>query len=229
MKNQQTPFLLALFVLFAAAADTGRAQGGPQVAQPPRPAAQNTLDRGRLEAGVYTNDYLGVSFTVPQGWVTQDVAERQAIIDAGRKMLEDSNAKDKAAIEASMNRTVFLLSISKHPLGVPSPGFNAQLSCLAERVPTAVIKTGDEYLAEMKRVAQATSASMEWTGPVRRVLVGEVAFATTDAKLSVGAGSVAQRHYVTVRKGYAVLLTYSYLDEADLKAFDELIKSMKFK
>jgi hypothetical protein len=101
--------------------------------------------------------------------------------------------------------------------------------CLAERVPTAVIKTGADYVALMRRTLEGTAAKAEMTGPTRTERLGGVAFTVVDMKLSAGPAVTAQRYYVTIMKGHALVLAYTYLDEADLKTFDEVVRSVKFK
>ncbi|HEX8291000.1 MAG TPA: hypothetical protein VF570_04540 [Pyrinomonadaceae bacterium] len=232
MKRHLTKTLLTVTLL--AAAVPARAQtGGAQ--PPPRPAASAVPadtpdDHGRLEGGTYTNGFFGVSFTVPQGWVAQDLAAKQRILDMGKEVVSEGAPEKKAeGIEASLKRTYFLLSVSKYDLTRPPPGFNALMMCMAERVPTAVIKTGEDYIASMIRITEGTAAKIELTGPLRTERVGGVPFTVADAKLLMPSGSAAQKYYVMVKNGYAFTLGYSYVDEADAKAFADVIKSVKFK
>lgn len=189
------------------------------------------VSQGRLEGGTYSNDFFGISFSIPQGWVAQDAAARQAIIDSGKKIFESgkNTARERAGVEASVQRTVFLLSVSKYELGAVRPDFNAQMSFLAERVPTAVVKTGRDYLTQMMLVAKNSSANLELTGPVRAEKVGGVSFAVADAKLTIGVAVAAQKYYSTIIKGHALLFAFTYSDEADAKTFEGLIKSVRFK
>ncbi|HEX8338137.1 MAG TPA: hypothetical protein VF621_15575 [Pyrinomonadaceae bacterium] len=236
MKRDLTTALLTVTVL--AAAVPARAQTrSPQ--PPPRPAArvvptdansQPDVERGRLEGGTYTNDYFGVSFNVPQGWVAQDAAAKQRILDTGKELVSQGAADTKVAgMEASLQRTYFLLSVSKYDLTKPPPGFNALIMCMAERVPSAVVRTGQDYIASMLRVTEGTAAKIELNGPVRTERVGGVAFAVADAKLTTPASVAAQKYYVMVKGGYAFMLGYTYVDEADAKAFADVIKSVRFK
>ncbi|MET0646749.1 MAG: hypothetical protein ABW208_09015 [Pyrinomonadaceae bacterium] len=242
MKRLLATTLISALAL--AAADGARAQAGGRtqtkgqapvnVGRLPPVAAQGEVpvSQGRLEGGTYTNDFFRISFSTPRGWVAQDMATRQALLESGKKIFEEGKgtAKEKTGMEASMQRTVFLLSVSKYDLSAPPPGaFNAQLSFLAERIPTAVIKTGGDYLTQMMRVAKISSATLELTGPIRTERVGRVSFAAADAKLTIGASVVAQKYFATVRDGYALLFAFSYVDETDVQAFEELIKSVRFK
>ena len=232
MKRHPAPTLVAVLFLFAAA--TGRAQTASQKSEPPPPRPQITapipVDQGRLEGGVYSNDFFGFSFSVPRGWVAQDVAARKVILDEGRKIVEEgATAQKKLGVEAAMNRTFFLLSVSKHDPAKPAPDFNALLLCVAERVPTAIVKTEADYIALSLRTLQGSAAKAELSGPVRTETVGGVTFAVAEVKMTVGPAIAAQRYYAKLMKGHALSFVYTYVDEADLKSFEEVLKSLKFK
>ena len=235
MKLLLTTTLIASLSL--AAAGDARAQTRRQrPRQPPQKEmviiapVQVPVDQGRLEGGRYSNDFFGLSFDIPKGWVAQDAAARQALMERGREIVgEGASAGTKTRLDSSISRTAFLLSASKYELGASGPDFNAQLSCIAERVPTAVVKTGVDYINLMMRTAQGTAAKLELTGPIRTERVGGVAFAMADAKLTTPMGTAAQKYYVTISKGYAVMLGFTYADEADAKVFDDIIRSVRFK
>lgn len=236
MKRDLTNALLTLALVAAAAPARAQTGGTPP---PPRQAAavvptdangQAPVERGRLEGGTYTNDFFGVSFNTPPGWVAQDAAMKQRILDTGKDIVGQGAPEKKAeGIEASLKRTHFLLSVSKYDLSKPPPDFNALIMCMAERVPSAVIRTGEDYIASMIAMTEGTAAKIELTGPVRTERLGGVPFAAADAKLTTPAAVAAQKYYVMIKGGYAFMLGYTYVDEADAKAFADVIKSVKFK
>lgn len=232
MKRLLSPTLFAFVIL--AAASAGRGQTSPPQVQPPPPprplATPQALDPGRLEGGVYSNDFFGLSFAVPRGWVAQDIATQKAIMEEGKTALgQGATERKKAQLDAAAARTVTLLSASKYDPRTPAPDFNAMLQCVAERVPTAIVKTGADYLTLSLRTMQGTAAKVEMVGPVRTEKVGGVTFAAADIKMSLGAAAAAQKYYAALMKGYALVLIYSYVDEADAKTFEEVLKSVRFK
>jgi len=233
MKRLLAATLNAFFIL--AAAGSGRAQTASPTVRPPSPPgpsrASPSVDQGRLEGGTYSNDFFNFSFAVPQGWVAQDAAAKKAIMDEGRAIMTDgADARKKAQTDAAMARTVFLLSVSKYDLSAPPPDFNALLLCIAERVPTAVIKSEADYLRMSLRSLQGTRAQVEMAGPVRAERIGGVTFAAADVKTTTPGTTVAeQKYYTAFRKGYALVMIYTYVDEGDVKAFEEILKSVRFR
>lgn len=235
MKRVSVTTLLAVLLLAGSA--PSRAQTSGQQSELPLsspisdgPTGETAVDRGRIEGGTFTSDFFGLSFALPQGWVAQDAAARKAVIEEGKKIVnEGASARRKAGLEASLERTSLLISVSKYDPTTPRPAFNASLLCYAERAPSAIVKTGRDYIDAMLRGFTGTGAKMELLGPVRSERLGGVAFTAADIKVTAGPYVVMQKYYVTVMKGYALVFTYSYVDEADVKTFDELIKSVKFK
>jgi len=235
MRRALTQTLLAtLFV--ASAASAARAQSAPQKSEPPPraiiridPEFANPSDFGKLEGGAYSNDFFGFSLMLPEGWFVLGTDDNKKIMDKGRQAVEESAPeKKKAGLEASLARTSILLSTSKYRPGTPGPEPNAMFVCVAERILTDLVKTGADYLSLGQR-SLAGTAKLEFAGPVRTEKVGGVEFTVADLKLTAGSVVRTRRQYVRIMKGYALILAYVYFDEADLKTFDGVLGTVKFK
>lgn len=235
MKLLLTTTLIASLSL--AAAGDARAQTRRQrPRQPPQKEiviiapVQVPVDQGRLEGGRYSNDFFDFSFDIPKGWVAQDVAAKQQIAEMGRSILsEGATERKKAGTEAAMKRTYLLLSASKYDPTKPPPGFNAILMCIAERVPTAIVKNETDYITLMLSSLKGTSVTAEMSGPLRTERVGGGTFTTGSIKMAVGGAFSVQKVYVRLLNGYALMLAYTYVDEPDLKTFEDILKTVKFK
>lgn len=236
MKRALTQTLLAT-LLVASAASAARAQSTWQRADPPPPIAygepkvEQPFDLGKLEGGAYSNDFFGFSMALPEGWFVLDADDKKKMVDKGRQVVEEGvTEKKKALLEASLARTSILLSTAKHKPGTPLPNPNAMFVCVAERIPADLIKTGADYLSRGQYSSGGTAGmKKEPIGPVRAEKVGGVEFAVVELKLSLGSAVMMRRQYVRIMKGYALSLTYMYVDEADLKTLDELLGTVKFK
>lgn len=211
----------------------GQAQsGGPP--PPPPPAPKETppapIDPGRLEGSRYVNDFFGVSLSVPEGWAVQDSSRRRAMVEKGRELAESSaDERKRAAIEAGLTRVTVLVSAYKYPPNAPAPGFNANFTFLAERIPTAVVKTGADYFDLMLRTVQGSQMKMEPTGAGYTVKAGGREFYVRDVRVTYPWGVAAERFSVTLAKNYALVIGYVYMDQEDVKTFDELMRSVTFK
>jgi hypothetical protein len=227
MRRLTKTVISAVLLLSSTAGVAGR---GIRAAPQTPPHAPKPIDLGRVEAGKYVNDFFGLSLSIPQGWAVQGATEKQVIMKHGRETVEtNADERKKAGMEAAVARSAFLLSLTKYPLDPPPVDFNAHFGLIAERIPTAVIKTGSDYFDAMLRVAQGSAAKLEPRGPVRSLKLGGTAFSVMDAKLTVPRGVVAAKFYVTIRNGYALLFTFEYNDEDDAQSFEGIMNSVRFK
>ena len=233
MKRALTQTLLAT-LLVASTASAARAQSTRPKSDPPPPIAYGDpkvvqpFDTGKLEGGTYSNDFFGFSMTLPKGWVVLGPEENKKILDTGKGLIEEgTNEKKKQGLEDSVARTHFLVTASKYPTGKAGANFNALLICIAERIPTAIIKTGADYVSVMQRSFEGTAAKLELTAPLRTQRLGGADFTVADVKMTAGPVVTAQRYYVRISKGHALTLAYTYYDDADLKTFDELLGTVK--
>jgi hypothetical protein len=215
-------------------ASTAAAQDAPatQMPPPPPPAAK-PIDPGRLEGGKYVNDFFGISLSLPQNWVVHGETVKNAIMKTSREVVEaEANARTKAELESSLARSTFLFIITKYGPGQQNVAFNAYASLGVERVPTAIVKTGSDYFDQMRSLMHLSAMKVEQQGPVRSANYGGVKFYVIDLKVTLQQGEkgvAAERLYATVMRGYALVFTFGYLDEDDLKTFDGIMNSVKFK
>jgi hypothetical protein len=228
MKKLINTSVLTLLLLTAAAGQTGPAQQGPP--PPPAPLEAEQTDPGRLEGEKYTNDFFGVSFSVPRGWYVQDSAARRATLEMGKDALTaNADQRKKAQMEAVVARTNVLVSALKHSPYAVTPGFNAHFACVAERVPTAVVKTGADYIQMSLAVTRGSPIKMELMGRMRSERLGGRLFTAADVKTTLPQGVVVQKYYVMLNKGHALTFIYSYSDETDLPALKGILGSVAFK
>jgi len=236
MKRVPTITVLTVLILAAAAPALAQKPRGKAAPPPPKeivviaPVERVPVNQGRLEGDTYSNDFFGLSFSVAPGWVAVDHTTRKSIQKEGMEVIaEGASEKKKAQLDAAMARVFVLLNVSKYDVNTPRPEFNALLSCIAERVPTAVIKTGGDYIAASLRAFNGMNAKAEVVGRLRTETVGGLPFTVADIKVTAGPRVIAQRYHVRLVKGHALVFIFAYMDEEDLKAYNGMIRSVKFK
>jgi hypothetical protein len=209
----------------AAAQAGGVAQGPP----PPQPApAARPLDRGRIEGSTYTNDYFGLSFTIPAGWSVHDTPSVQQFQQSAKGIFRDEkNPQLKQQFEAVIEKTTTLLSASKFPKGSPEP-YNALLICAAERVPTALVKSPEDYYKLMLQSFRLSKeVDVQVVEPFKAKTIGATTFGLFTIKMTFNLGVTVQKHLVMVEGPYALGLVFGYAEEEDVKTFEQVVSSVK--
>ena len=208
----------------AAHAQPARAQ---QEATPPvRVSPANTQTpaaaAGFVTDSVYRNDYFGLRISIPQGWIVQGDDVKQRIREGGKEVIVKKDDQNKQELEAAVERTLNLLTISKFPLGERGQ-LNALVMAIAEPVPLAA--TLSDYMKDLKAALQQTTVPVTLIEGEVETING-VRFTTVTALLNPGDRTVRQKYYVTMKKGYALGLITSILSESDTDLVNSIMKSV---
>jgi len=200
------------------------AQSGTTVNPPPVVEAKN-LDRGQLNGVNYNNDFFGLSLSVPSTWIVVSAERTKAIVEETGKVVTADQTKKKQ-IDASMERSTLLLSLTKVPAGQPN---NASFMLIAERVPSPSVKTGVDVVELMKKTFTGTNFNIEFQDETQTERIGGADFAVATVKNTSPSGTFMQKIYVTTKNGYALELFYTYTDDADLAALNSIVSTLKLK
>ena len=211
----------------------GSAQGGRRAQLPPPPpkplpSADELFERGRVEGSTYTNDFFGLSFSVPAGWTILDRESMKAARERAKALFRnETDPTVKRQLEESVERTTSLFSASRLP-ATPAGAFNAVLLCAAERVPTAIVKTPrDYYDLMMHSMKLSQGIDVVVVEPFRPRRIGATDFGTFTLRLKADTGIMMQKQIITVKSAYVLGIVYTYVEESDTPAFDKVISSIK--
>lgn len=216
-----------LFIIFccpAAYAQPGRAQqeAKPAVSASPTSTPTPAPASGVVTDSVYRNDYFGLRITIPQGWTIQGEDVKQRVKETAKDVIVPKDGQDKHELEAAVERTLNLLTISKFPMGAPGQ-LNALVMAVAEAVPLAA--TGPAYMKDLKASLQQTTVPVTVVDGEVETING-VSFYTLMATLTPGEHVIRQKYYVTMKKGYALGLITSILSESDADLVNSIMQSV---
>lgn len=215
-------FVLVMFCGTAAHAQPGRAQqeAKPAVSASPTSTPTPAPASGVIADSVYRNGYFGLRITIPQGWTIQGEDVKQRVKEKAKDVIVPKDGQDKHELEAAVERTLNLLTISKFPMGDPG---NALVMVVAEQVPLAA--TGPDYMKDLKASLQQTRVPVTLVDGEVETING-VRFYTVTATLTPGEHVIRQKYYVTMKKGYALGLITSILSESDADLVNSIMKSV---
>ncbi len=182
--------------------------------------ASDEIDFGTFNKSVYSNQYFGLSVTVPDGWSVQDREAQARLTKAGSAAVAGDDKNLKAVLKASELHMVQLLTVFQHPLGTPVT-FNPSFMGMAEMVRQLPgIQRGKDYQFQMKQTLASSQMKVSFPKETYTERIGGVDFDVMETQMGVRGIVVKQRYYSTIKKGYALSFVTSFTtdeEEASLK------------
>ncbi len=190
--------------------------------------ASDEIDFGTVEDSIYQNQYFGLSLEVPSGWTVQDQEAQKRIMELGGDIVAGEDKNLSAVIKASKLQTVNLLSVAKHPIGAPVD-YNPSMMCIAEKVSHAAgIKRGSDYHFHSKKLLQSGQLKVSFPEGIYPEQIDGIGFDVMTVQISFGGVTVMQKQYVTIMKGYALLMVISYVTPEEEAELVETLRSARF-
>lgn len=204
-------------------------QSGNKAASEPENKATSEVGYGTLAGHTYTNDYFGLTVSIPEDWYIQSREEAAEIAKIGKAAVLGNGADPnlKSVVEATQATTLQLLSAFRHPPGTPGVS-NSSVIVMAERVKHLPgIRSGAEYCAQLKQ-GLGMSALKSETDPVESGFkIGSLDAHCLPARMNVGTIVVHQRYYATRYKDYVLALIVSYNSDEELKVAEKILADIK--
>lgn len=192
-------------------------------------AKQKILDYGKIENGVYTNEFFNFSLELPQDWHVQSQESMEDLQDAGSDLLAGEDENKKAILEASRDRSGSLLGLFKYEIG-SQVDFNPSFLMLFERFSGATgIKTGADYLFHTRKMLKESNLSYAVLDEeFKSQQVDGRDFYTLNTRLDVGENSIYQTYYVHVEGKYALAMIMTYFNPETKTELEAILNKVKF-
>lgn len=178
--------------------------------------AQTALpDDGQVKNGVYLNSFFGLGFTYPTGWVVHDEAINERI---------QERAKEEAAKTgnlAQQKNTYVLFTSTRYPRGTTGIAVNPIVFVVAEKMPGNF--NGKDYLLSLRPLKQKRGIQPVLAEPLEFRVAG-LQFFRDNYTGEVNSVPMRQAIFVTVKKGYALIFSFTGEDQ---KSVDEMAEAMK--
>ena len=221
-------FLVAGILIFATTVSGQTPRHSPPT--PPAPLSRTVPfddsktprpDAGRIVGATYSNAYFGLQLTIPQGWTVHDEETNKKIMERGKEFAKAESAQQQAAYDASIQRTLTLLTItSGTTLSSSTTGFQ----CMAERLPAAT--TARDYVSSLKSL-MLKSPVVELKRDLYTETIDGVEFAAIQTVMKYPKVALQQTYHVTIKKGFALGLIHTSADEGGAADLHKVMKSIR--
>jgi hypothetical protein len=217
--------IIFLFVVVLLAANGSFAQKTKAKPKPtPTPAKPATvaqirgIDLGRLRGNTYTNDFFGLKFDFPLGWLVGDNELEKQLKAIEQEQIKTKDAQTQKAIQQAIERVTPLLGGYKKLPGMPG---NASLRVMVEDLSAQpLIADGKAYLT--LTVDSLKLAKMPADFKYSEVKSEVIDNVTLDY-IETSTGGYKKRIYAAVRKKFALLMTIDYYENADFETLHKIL------
>jgi hypothetical protein len=177
---------------------------------------------GSFKDGVYRNDFFGFRMTIPTDLHVTSDEERKAAVQGGAKMISADIDGDKAAFEKAATAEIMVFGATE-----AKPGQTGNASLLV-----GVLKQGDgvtsRMVANKARSLLLQNPRFNVTKDTSLVSVGGADFSLIEMEADTGSYVLKFKYYATVRRGYSLTFTITYLNRESLERFQKVLDTLAF-
>src|SRR4030095_12620558 len=187
------------------------------------------FDYGKIENGVYANNYFDFEIPVPPNWAVQNKEQVKQLQKQGEELVSGKDKELGAKIKAADIRTAILLTVFKNKTDAVTDKFNSSFIILSENLGGMPIKKGRDYLAHAKQIMQQSSMSYQFAPDYANEKVGNREFDRMDVSLGGQPENVQQSYYSVIDHDFALSIIISYADDEQKQELKNIINKIKFR
>jgi len=218
-------FLLLIFVLGFGL--TVVAQGPPA---PPPPAKQPAVPAekpaprdffGELDGTLYKNNFFALTVTVPENYTILNSAEIGVYAKATADLMKSENVRNNRVFDDALTNQAALLMVAEKP---PGSEANAIVEIQVRKQAAGV--TANTVLAESVKMMTGSNKAV-LTKNIAGTRFGGRSFVGAEFDVELSGQKLTQQFFITMQRGYALLIGLTFAPGADRKAFEEMLSGLK--
>ncbi len=187
------------------------------------------LTTGDFDGQTYSNDYFGLTFTVPEEWSVAGKEELANAFNVNLDLLGDISA-DKEKVELLKKEKVLPLAyVSRYAHGT-SLEKNYNFSLIAQNIKASNIQVEKnmEYIDISAKQVVDKNLPVEITMK-EDVKINGVDYAMMEGTTKYGDAILKQRLYCTIKDGYVLSFTITFITDEQLAELNTIINSINIK
>jgi hypothetical protein len=186
------------------------------------------FDYGKIENGVYKNNYFDFEIPVPANWAVQNKEQVQDLQKTGQELVSGDNKELGAKVKAANIRTAMLLTVFKNKTDATTDKFNSSFIILSENLGGMPIRKGRDYLAHARDIMQQSNMSYQFAPNYSTEKIGNKEFDRMDVSLP-GQPDIQQSYYSVIDRDFALSIIISYADAEQKAELKNIINKIKFR
>lgn len=178
---------------------------------------------GTLEGSSYTNNFFGLSLTIPEKYVVMNRAEISVYSNASSDLMKGGGTTNDRKVDEAMQNQAILLMIAQLQPGNPA---NAIFEVSVRKQFAGV--TANMVLAEsVKMMTASPKTVLKRSIPGTRFAGKD--FVGVEVETDVSGVKLTQVFHVGIHRGYALVIAFTFAPDADKTAFDSMLSGMVLK
>ena len=173
---------------------------------------EKTFSMGEWKNNVYTNEFLGIKLTLPEGWSYSDEEQIASMMNIGVELLNDDQ---KELAEISKLNTVYYVVANNAETG-------DNLSIMSEKPAQDV--TVDYYINALKTQLTAVESLKYTINETTKATIGNNECDVLSVTAEVSGVSILQKYYVYKQDKYFVVVIATVTEEAGFKTIVDAFK-----
>lgn len=188
-------------------------------------AETKTFSIGKTDGNTYSNEFLGTTLKLPDSWTIATTKELGEIFEISDEVLANYDGDAEKQAKLAEEESQYLLYASKHPSDYID-GYNASLNIISTNLGLAGLAVSDPKDYVQIAIDDMKSSDPSYTfDEIKTEKIGETEFATSHITADLGEGiTCVIRIYCMIKNNYAVAITASGADDAELAEVDAIIK-----
>lgn len=193
------------------------------------PKVPENFDYGKIENGVYSNNYFDFEIPVPDKWVVQNQEQVKQLQKQGEDLIAGNNKELAAKVKAANVGTAILLTVFKNKTDSNINEFNSSFIILAENLGNSGVKKAEDYLVHAKAIMQQSSISYQFSPDFFSERIGNKEFEGMNTAMNSNGVTVQQVYYSMIDKNFAVSMIISFARDEQKRELKDIINKIKFK
>lgn len=162
--------------------------------------------RGSWDGNMYFNDYLNISFAMPENWERVTDAQIAEQMEIGIQFLEGADAVDEIMEQAQTNSFMEMMAINN------TTGANVTIAYQRLDDPNMTAGQFIQYYTNYHFVAAGAEVSL---GEFENIQLGGNSWEVSAAAMQIAHLSINIRFFVTVQNGFARMISIVYTPESE--------------
>ncbi|MCF7958623.1 MAG: hypothetical protein K9M57_09275 [Phycisphaerae bacterium] len=181
-----------------------------------------------MKGNTFSNSYFNMEIECPDEWIVQSQEALDAQVEVGADIVAGDDADLKAEIKATDPQTRSLFTFARYENDSSAP-FNPNIICISDNISDIPeIKNGEDYYLHFKQVLNVGRLEYRFPKEVYGQEFSGIKFDTLETDLPLGEMMVHQKYHTAKIKDYILMFVLSYETEAQEKALDDIVKTLRF-